>query len=128
MSQALLIDSDILIDHLRKEQSALDYIQREIDDGSPLFISVISRIEILSGARKGEDETIRSLFDILTSVDVDLTIADEAGEYLMKFRKSHALSIGDAVIAATTKEMGMKLVTRNIKHYPMKDVDIVKPY
>jgi len=72
MSEALLIDSDILIDHLRKEQNALDYIQQEIDDGSPLFISVISRIEILSGARKGEEETIRSLFDILTSVDVDL--------------------------------------------------------
>ena len=85
-------------------------------------------IEILSGARKGEDETIRSLFDILTSVDVDLAIADGAGEYLMNFRKSHALSIGDAVIAATAKEMGMKLVTRNIKHYPMKDVEIVKPY
>jgi predicted nucleic acid-binding protein len=128
MPRALLIDSDILIDHLRKEKSALDYIQQEIDDGSPLFISVISRIEILSGARKGEDETIRSLFDILTSVDVDLAIADGAGEYLMRFRKSHALSIGDAVIAATAKEMRMTLVTRNIKHYPMKDVEIVKPY
>jgi len=128
MSQALLIDSDILIDHLRKEQNALEYIQQEIDDSSPLFISVISRIEIFSGARKGEDETIRSLFNILTSIDVDLAIADGAGEYLMKFRKSHALNIGDAVIAATAKEMGMKLVTRNIKHYPMKDVEIVKPY
>lgn len=128
MPQTLLIDSDILIDHLRKEQNTLDYIRQKIDDGSPLFISVISRIEILCGARKGEDETIRSLFDILTSVDVDLAIADGAGEYLRRFRKSHALSIGDAVIAATAKEMGMKLVTRNIKHYPMKDIDIVKPY
>ncbi len=128
MSETLLIDSDILIDHLRKEQKALDYINQKIDDGSPLFISVISRIEIFSGARKGEDETIRSLFDILTSVDVDLAIADGAGEYLRKFRKSHALSIGDAVIAATAKEMGMKLVTRNIKHYPMYDIKIVKPY
>ncbi len=128
MPQALLIDSDILIDHLRKEQSALDYIRQKIDDGSPLFISVLSRIEILSGARKGEDETIRSLFDILIPVDVDLAIADGAGEYLKKFRKSHAVSIGDAVIAATAKEMGMILVTRNIKHYPMKDIEIVKPY
>jgi predicted nucleic acid-binding protein len=128
MPQVLLIDSDILIDHLRKEQSALRYIRQKIDDGSPLFISVISRIEILCGARKGEDETIRSLFDILTSVDVDTAIAEGAGEYLRKFRKSHALSIGDAVIAATAKEMSMKLVTRNIKHYPMKDVEIIKPY
>jgi len=128
MPQALLIDSDILIDHLRKEQSALDYIRQKIDDGSPLFISVLSRIEILSGARKGEDEIIRSLFDILIPVDVDLAIADGAGEYLKKFRKSHAVSTGDAVIAATAKEMGMILVTRNIKHYPMKDIEIVKPY
>ena len=66
--------------------------------------------------------------DILTSVDVDLAIADGASEYLRKFHKSHALSIGDAVIAATAKEMGVKLVTRNIKHYPMKDIEIVKPY
>jgi predicted nucleic acid-binding protein len=84
MPQALLIDSDILTDHLRKEQSALDYIRQKIDDGSDLFISVISRTEILCGARKGEDETIRSLFDILTTVDVDLAIADGAGEYLRK--------------------------------------------
>jgi predicted nucleic acid-binding protein len=128
MPQAFLIDSDILIDHLRKEQNALDYIRQKIGDGSPLFISVISRIEILSGARKGEDEAIQSLFDIFTPVDVDLAIADGAGEYMRKFRRSHALSIGDAVIAATAKEMGMKLVTRNIKHYPMKDIDILKPY
>jgi hypothetical protein len=32
------------------------------------------------------------------------------------------------VIASTAKEMGMKLITRHIKHYPMKDVDIIKPY
>ncbi len=128
MHQTLLIDSDILIDHLRKEQSALNYIGQEIDGGSPLFISVINRIEILSGARKGEGETIQSLFDLLTPVDVDLAIADRAGDYLMKFRKSNALSIGDAVMAATAREMGMKLVTRNVKHYPMKDAEILKPY
>jgi len=94
MPQTLLIDSDILIDHLRKEQSALHFINQEIDARSSLFVSVISRIEILSGARKGEGETIQSLFELLTPVDVDLAVADRAGEYLMKFRKSNALSIG----------------------------------
>lgn len=128
MSNTLLIDSDILIDHLRKERSALEYINHEIDEGSLIFISVVSRIEILSGVRKGEEETIQGLFEILTPVDVDVAIADRAGEYLKKFRKSHALSIGDAVIAATAREMVMKLVTRNIRHYPMKDVEIVNPY
>jgi predicted nucleic acid-binding protein len=66
-----------------------------IDIKETLNHNVISRIEILSGARKGEDETIQSLFDIPTSVDVDLAIADGAGEYMRKFSRSHALSIGD---------------------------------
>ena len=57
-----------------------------------------------------------------------MAIVDEAGGYMRKFHKSHALNIGDAVIAAAAKEKGMKLVSRNIKHYPMRDVDIVKPY
>ncbi|MFA6411787.1 MAG: type II toxin-antitoxin system VapC family toxin [Syntrophales bacterium] len=128
MPASLLLDSDILIDHLRKEQKALDYLQREIDAGSLLFISVISRTEIFSGVRKGEEETIQSLFDLLTPVDVDMAIADRAGEYLKKFAKSHSVTIGDAIIAATAKEMGGTLVTRNLKHYPMKDLKIIKPY
>jgi predicted nucleic acid-binding protein len=65
MPQTLLIDSDILIDHLRKEQSALDYISREIGGESSLFISVISRIEILSGARKGEGDWRDPLLTII---------------------------------------------------------------
>lgn len=51
MPASLLLDSDILIDHLRKDQKALEYLRREIDTTSLLFISVISRTEIFSGAR-----------------------------------------------------------------------------
>lgn len=54
MPASLRLDNDILIDRLRKEQKALDYLQRGIDAGSLLFISVISRTEIFSGVRKGE--------------------------------------------------------------------------
>ena len=128
MPASLLLDSDILIDHLRKDQKALEYLRQEIDADSLLFISVISRTEILSGTRKGEQETIQSLFDLLTPVDVDAAIADQAGEYLKKYAKSHAVTIGDAIIAATAREMGGTLVTRNLKHYPMKDLKIIKPY
>jgi len=85
-------------------------------------------IEILSGARQDEEETIQDLFQILTPIDVDVAIADRSGEYLKKFRKSNALSIGDAVIDATAREMGIRLVTRNVRHYPMKDIKILKPY
>ena len=128
MSRSFLIDSDVLIDHLRKDRQALEFLSRELDAGSLLFISVISRTEILAGIRKGEEEAIATLFDLLSPVDVDASIADTAGEYLRTLARSHALSIGDALIAATCREMGLTLVTRNIKHYPMKDIGVVKPY
>lgn len=99
-----------------------------MDSGSLLFISVISRTEIFSGVRKGEEEAVLALLDLLTPVDVDTAIADRAGEYLKKYSKSHSVTIGDAIIAATAREMGGALVTRNLKHYPMKDLKIIKPY
>ena len=128
MRRSLLIDSDILIDHLREEKKALDFLDSEIEKDSLLFLSVISRAEIYAGIRKGEEEAVNSLFEIITPVNVDTAIADKAGEYLRKFSKSHALNIGDAVIAATTSEMKLGLVTRNVKHYPMKDILVLKPY
>lgn len=128
MHRSILIDSDILIDHLRKEKKALDFLDTEIEKGAILFLSVISRAEIYAGLRKGEEEVISSLFEIITPVNVDTAIADKAGEYLRKFGKSHALNIGDAIIAATAGEMKLTLVTRNVKHYPMKDITVLKPY
>lgn len=128
MPKSLLIDSDILIDHLRKSREALDYLGAQLDRGALLFISAISRTEIIAGVRKGEEEVVATLFEMLTAVNVDTAIADRAGEYLRKHAKSHALSIGDALIAATCREMGLVLVTRNLKHYPMKDIEVRKPY
>ena len=128
MDKPLLIDSDILIDHLRKNAAALDFLTGKIETGIPAFLSVISRTEILAGLRRGEEEAVHSLFEIVLPVNVDVSIADRAGEYLRKFSKSHDLNIGDAIIAATAREMSLTLVTRNVKHYPMKDIVILRPY
>jgi predicted nucleic acid-binding protein len=128
MPGSLLIDSDVLIDHLRKEKQALRFLAAELEKNSLIFVSVISRVEILAGIRKGEDAIVNSLFEILTPVNVDISIADRAGEYLRKYSRSHSMSIGDALIAATSKEMSLTLITRNVKHYPMQDITIINPY
>ncbi len=128
MHKSLLIDSDILIDRSRKKRNALDFLAAEIEEGSLLFVSVISRVEIFAGMRRGEEEAVNTLFELITPIDVDVAIADRAGEYLRKFSKSHALNVGDAIVAATSSEMALKLITRNLKHYPMTDIELVQPY
>lgn len=124
MPGSILIDSDVLIDHLRKEKKALRFLATELEKNSLVCISVISRAEILAGIMKGEDDIVNNLFEILTPINIDVSIADRAGEYLRNYGKSHSLSIGDALIAATSKEMSLTLITRNLKHYPMKDIAI----
>ncbi|HEY8500283.1 MAG TPA: PIN domain-containing protein, partial [Clostridia bacterium] len=55
-------------------------------------------------------------------------IAEIAGRYLNKYRKSHGINMADAIIAATAKLTDSKLYTLNMKNYPMNDIEVIKPY
>ncbi len=46
----------------------------------------------------------------------------KAGLYRSTFGSSHGVEIADALIAATAHTHGFTLCTRNLKHYPMRDL------
>lgn len=122
------IDSDILIDHLRGYQEALDFIDALLLDGAEVCFSVISEAEIYSNVRPGEERKIRILFDRLTRLSVTGEIARKAGEYRAQYLRSHGLTLPDALVAATALVHSANLVTRNDRHYPMTDFQVVVPY
>lgn len=62
IANSFLIDSDILIDHLRKEKNAFQFLETELENDSLLFVSVISRVEIYAGMRKSEENIVKTLF------------------------------------------------------------------
>lgn len=123
-----IIDTDVLIDHLRKEKKAIDFLTKCVEEESDLFCSVIAKTEIYAGARQNEYKDIEKLFASFGIIEINDEIAVNAGKYLNQFRKTHGIEIGDALMAATAKMSKMALVTRNIKHYPMKDIKISIPY
>jgi hypothetical protein len=123
-----LIDTDIAIDHFHGNQSAREFFAQVLASGDPLYISVVTLTELLAGMRSGEEELTEKLLSLFTVIDVDNAIGRKAGKYLRQYSRSHKLDLGDALIAATTAMMGAELVTRNIKHYPMKDIRITAPY
>ena len=123
-----LVDTDILIDHLRGQPEARGLLEGAIEEGVRAYCSSITKVEIYAGIRTGEEEETQALFEILESIGVDDRIALLAGRYLNQFAKSHGLEIGDAIIAATTKVMGVCLYTRNRRHYPMDDIEVMAPY
>ena len=123
-----VVDSDVLIDHLRGYQCARDFFEALLLDGARVCFSVVSEAEIYSNVRAGEGPTIRAFFDSLCRLDVDGRVARKAGAYRAQYLRSHGLALPDALIAAAAFVHGADLVTRNERHYPMTDFDVVVPY
>jgi predicted nucleic acid-binding protein len=68
--------------------------------------------------RAGEEQAITALFAGLAAVTLDATTGELAGDRLRQYRRSHALELADALIAATALQHGDRLATFNRRHYP----------
>jgi predicted nucleic acid-binding protein len=117
---AALVDTSILIDHLRGRSEARDLLAAELSAGEPLFGSVLSKVEVLAGIRRAEAEPTRALLDVLIWADVTDPVAERAGALANRFLRSHrGVDLVDYVIAATREELDLPLWTRNVRHFPM---------
>ncbi len=123
-----LLDTNILIAHLRGKPTATYFLRSLIIDEAKPVCSIITRIELLAGMRSDEDDKIKSLLQMFEEAPVDHSIADIASEYMMNYMKSHGLTTADAIIAATAKKLGCTLCTLNVKRFPMEDIKIKAPY
>ncbi len=123
-----LIDTDIIIDHFHGHAATLTYFAENLAAGETLAISVVTLAEVLGGLRPGEEERTDRLMQLFVILDVDEPTSRQAGAYLRQFRHSHHLELGDALIGATAFQRGAELITRNLKHYPMADIQVTVPY
>ncbi len=117
MADILLLDTDVIIDYLREQADAVTYIESLTN---PLLISVVTVAELYAGVREGDErralETFLSAFEL---VPVSSEIAVTSGLYRRDWGKSHKVGLADALIAATAEARGAKLITLNVKHFPM---------
>lgn len=115
----VLIDTSILIDYLRGQEAAAEILERERAAG-PLQASEITRLEVLAGMRPGEVDATRSLLSALEWHAVDALVAEEAGALGRRWLPSHHTIDGaDLAIAATAIRTGSRLLTLNVRHFPM---------
>ena len=116
---AALFDTTMLIAHLRGDGRATHLITRAVTVGAA-HASVLSRTELEGGMRSGERASVARLFSALAMEPVTDAIAGRSAEHLRKFRRSHSnIDIVDYVIAATAEHLGAKLITFNVRHFPM---------
>ncbi len=122
-----LVDTSILIDYLRGDAGAAVLLERERAVGA-LHASEITRLEVLAGMRAPEEDQTRSLLATLLWHPVDAEVAEEAGALGRNWLPIRPTIDGaDLAIAATAILIGARLLTRNVRHFPMFP-DLRRPY
>jgi predicted nucleic acid-binding protein len=115
----VLVDTSVLIDYLRGHPGASELLEAE-RAASPLHASEITRLEVLAGMRPQEEAETRSLLSTLIWHPVDSDVAEEAGALGRKWLPSHqAIDSADLAIAATALRADARLLTKNVRHFPM---------
>ena len=116
-----ILDSDVLIDFLQGQTQAEQELRRYPD----WEISVVSWMEVLSGAEGPEEEkACRRFLDSLKVHFLSAGVAEEA----VRLRKKFPIRLPDAIIWATARTEGCLLVTRNHRRFPKDEPDIRIPY
>jgi hypothetical protein len=122
-----LLDSNVLIRHLRRHQPTTDLLAALTLDGQ-LGIATISRTEIIEGMRDHERDKTRLLLDALMAYPLTIPIADLTGDYLRHYRAQGViLDKPDVIIAATAAYHGLTVVTYNVKDFPMAELRLYAP-
>lgn len=123
------VDSDVLIWHLRGEKKAAAALRRLAEtERVELWTGAMQRAEIVFFMRPSEEAATLSLLSHLKTQPVTQAIVDLAGVLYRRWHRSHGVDVNDALLAASVATMGGRIVTQNVKHYPMPDVTADKAW
>lgn len=115
-----LLDTSVLVDHLRGVPAAADLLRGAVRQNIELCSVAIVRTEILGGMRPKEERSVRHLLESLRWLDVTPEVADAAGSFVRRYRKSHpTIDVVDYILAGAARRTGAQLMTLNVKHFPM---------
>ena len=106
MPSDVLVDTDVLIDHLRGAARLAR------PPGTALHYSVITRCELAAGSAS-QQPAVAKLLAAMTPIAVDEEIADAAGS----IRRETGIATPDALIAASAIARGLELLSRNRRDF-----------
>ena len=124
MVEAVVLDTDVLIDCLRGREEARLFIESLT---VPPLISAATIAELYAGVFDNERDDLGAFLTAFRIVPVTEEIAREGGLHRRDFGRSHGTGLVDGVIAATAAQLGSRLVTLNNRHYPML-AGVIVPY
>lgn len=116
----VMVDTSIIVDHLRDDPRAVALMSDLFASEERVWAVTPTRTEIIAGLRPHETQPMGRLFAVISWIDIDSAIADAAGELARRYHASHrGIDTVDYLIAAATESIGARLVTLNVRHFPM---------
>ena len=125
--ERLVLDTNIVIDLLKKMPTVVDRFLALLEAQTQFLICPIVVAEVYAGAFKREHKDIEALFDVCHRIDMDIDTGRLAGIYANQYAKAFSgVALEDYVLAATARVHRCPLWTHNRKHYPMDDIELFK--
>jgi predicted nucleic acid-binding protein len=123
----VVVDTSVLIDVLRGEQAALGVVSEVLVSGA-MHASEVVRLEVLAGMRLNETHATRTLLNTIAWHPLDEGTAEIAGELGRQWLPGNrGIDSADLATAATVIALDGRLLTRNVKHFPMFE-GLTAPY
>jgi predicted nucleic acid-binding protein len=109
-----LIDTDILVDYLRQNPQAIEYL-KSVGNWS---YSVVTAMELFAGARDNKEvAAVERFLDLYPEVALSEESGTKGREILKKYAKADGLDPLDALIAGSAIRANLRLATKNAKHF-----------
>ncbi len=121
----LLLDTSVIIDTINGKRNRDQLLKNLVLQGNLLACCSINITEVYAGMRPHEESRTADLLHSLQYYAVSWPIARLAG--LLKrdhVRKGISLATTDVTIAAVAIHHQLTLITDNLKHHPMKELNI----
>jgi toxin FitB len=118
-----LLDTNILIDYFNQMPKVEQFIDHLIEE-STASISLITLAELRVGWTDEQEVLVYPRIAVVFTVEhITIQAALTAGKFRRMYRgEGRKLSLADMLIAATAYEHNLCLVTRNVKDFPMPEV------
>ncbi len=117
VSLKLVLDTSILIDHLRGGDK-WKRILSELEEDTEIYISSIVLFELYSGKSSQNPQIsskIQQLVKNFQKIEIDAYLAQKAGELYRDMKQT--IQIPDYIIAASALEIGAQVATLNNKDF-----------
>ena len=118
-----LVDTSTLIDVSREIEPIRQRLQRLTAGGDQLGISPIQLTEFYAGLSVEDRDRYREFMSGFQYWNISPVAAIRAGGYRYEYaRKGFTISVNDALTAAVAWDEQATVITDNLKHFPMPDV------